>query len=104
MTDLICPCCGKEFEGEYMPAEWLPLAVSGSTAQLVVKALRRGIGHWMRADQLAAQVYGNSELEAPEQGIRVHIHRMRPMLERAGWQIEGKNQTGYRLTPRGIAS
>jgi len=99
MTGLSCPCYGKAFEGDYLPPEWLPLAVTGSTAQLVVKALRRGVGHWFRADQLAELVYGNCELEDPAQSVRVCIHKMRPMLERANWRIEAKNQIGYRLMP-----
>ena len=82
-----------------MPAEWLPLAVAGSTAQLIVKALRRGIGHWMRADQLAELVYSECEIQDSAQSVRVCIHYMRPALERAGWRIEAKNGTGYRLLP-----
>ena len=82
-----------------MPAEWLPLAVAGSTAQLIIKALRRGIGHYLRADQMAELVYGDTEISDAEQSIRVCIHHMRPALERAGWRIEAKNGTGYRLLP-----
>ena len=99
VTELTCPCCGKEFEGNYLPVEWLPLAVSGSTAQLIVKALKRGVGHWMDAEHLADLVYGGACMDDAAQAIRVNIHRMRPALSRAGWSIEGKNKSGYRLVP-----
>ena len=95
-----CPCCGREFEGEHIPPHWLPYAVFGATSQLVLKALLRDVGRWFQAEELAEVVYGANQLKDQCQSVRVVIHTMRPLVERVGWMIEGRNQVGYRLIPR----
>jgi hypothetical protein len=77
----------------------LPLIVRGGTNQLIIKALRRGIGHFMTAADLAYLVYGDHELKDAEQSVRAACNSIRPAVERAGWRLEGKNQVGYRLIP-----
>lgn len=95
-----CPCCGNPYAGKYVPPEWLHLAVYGATAQLILKAMLRNVGIYMRADDIADLVYSHAHIGGTASSVRVCINTMRARLDRAGWAIEGLNQVGYRLLPK----
>lgn len=94
-----CPCCGSDLPSR-APLE-SAIRRMGPVSAALVRALAGRVGAWVRTDDLFEMIWSDDADGGPintRACISQAKRRANVELARAGWRIEARQWSGYRLT------
>lgn len=99
---MICPCCRRPFEDDWVPIDALPAIFRGRVQSALLRHLIEHLGSPRSVRQIAAAVYSDDPDGGPEfaeQSVQVMVSTMRRKMRESavGWTIHGKCGQGYML-------